>query len=228
MGDENQLVYVKKFKKEFTGPYLEVGSKDYGAVQVLRSIFGDSDTYIGVDMQEGTGVDLVLNLTHKFEMIDAKLNGLRFGTIFCMSVMEHCDQPFIMAENLTALLKPGGKICLSVPFSWKFHGFPSDFWRFTPEGVKKLFPELEFDDDECLASTSKKLEFYKPDMEVGKIKFSFKTEIKNGRYSRAFSVIILKSLSKIGILKWLTGYSYILTPTMITMIGRVSAKSQQV
>ena len=55
MGDENQLIYIKKFEKELTGPYLEVGSKDYGAVQVLRSIFSDRNTYIGVDMLEGDG-----------------------------------------------------------------------------------------------------------------------------------------------------------------------------
>ena len=224
MGDENQLVYIKKFEKEFTGPYLEVGSKDYGGGQALRSIFKNRDTYIGVDMQEGSGVDVVLNFTQQFREIDAKLNGARFGTIFCMSVMEHCEQPFKMAENLTALLKPGGKICLSVPFSWKFHGFPSDYWRFTPEGVKKLFPNLEFNDADCLASTSKNLEFYKPDMEVGKIKFSFKTEMKNGRFFRAISVKVLKAMSRIGILRWLVGYRYVMTPTMINMVGKVSSK----
>ncbi|MCD4742598.1 MAG: hypothetical protein K8R67_09020 [Desulfobacteraceae bacterium] len=226
MGDENQLVYIKKFEKKFTGPYLEVGSKDYGGGQALRSIFKSRDTFIGADMQEGSGVDVVLNFTQKFEKIDAELNGERFGTIFCMSVMEHCDQPFKMAENLTALLKPGGKICLSVPFSWKFHGFPSDYWRFTPEGVKKLFSDLEFNDADCLASTSKKLEFYKPDMEVGKIKFSFKTEIKNGRFFRAISVKVLKAMSRIGILRWLVGYRYVLTPTMINMIGVASTKTK--
>ena len=117
MCDENQLLCIKRYEKEFFGPYLEVGSKDYGAPQVLRSIFSDRDTYIGVDMQNGSGVDVVLNFTQKFKEIDAKLKGIRFGTIFCMSVLEHCEQPFKMAENLTALLKPGGKICLSVPFS---------------------------------------------------------------------------------------------------------------
>ncbi|MCK5100806.1 MAG: hypothetical protein KAR45_22040, partial [Desulfobacteraceae bacterium] len=149
-----------------------------------------------------------------------------FGTIFCMSVMEHCDQPFKMAENLTGLLKPGGKICLSVPFAWKFHGFPSDYWRFTPQGIEKLFPELEFNHSDCLASTSKKLELYKPDTEVGKINFSFKKQIKKGRFFRAISVKVLKTLSKVGFLRWLVGYRYLLTPTMINMIGIASTKEK--
>ena len=227
MGDENQLIYIKRFEKEFVGPYLEVGSKDYGATQILRSIFSDRDTYIGADMQAGSGVDVVLNLTKTIEEIDVKLKGVRFGTIFCMSVLEHCEQPFKMAENLTALLKPEGKICVSVPFSWKFHGYPSDYWRFTPEGVEKLFPKLKFNRANCLASTSRKLEFYRLDAEVGKIKFSFKTQIKNGHFIRAISVKILRGLSKVGILRWLAGYRYVLTPTMINMIGATSSKSKK-
>ncbi|MBW1820486.1 MAG: hypothetical protein JRI92_01785 [Deltaproteobacteria bacterium] len=227
MGDENQLLYIKRYEKEFVGPYLEVGSKDYGATQGLRSIFSDRDTYIGVDMQDGSGVDVVLNFTQKIEEIDAKLKGLRFGTIFCLSVLEHCEQPFKMAENLTALLKPEGKICLSVPFSWKFHGFPSDYWRFTPEGVEKLFPKLKFNRANYLASTSRKLEFYRPDAEIGKIKFSFKAQIKNGHFFRAISAKILRGLSKVGVLRWIVGYRYVLAPTMINMIGVDPGKSKK-
>ena len=224
MGDENQLIYIKKYEKELVGPYLAVGSKDYGAVQVLRSIFSDRDTYIGVDMLTGDGVDMVIDCTDKFEKTDEKLQGARFGTIFCMSVLEHCDQPFKMAENLTALLKLGGRICLSVPFSWKFHGYPSDYWRFTPDGVEKLFPKLDFKSTDSLASTSKRHELYTPDTEIGKIKFSSKTLMKNGYFFRAISVKILRILSIIGILRWLAGYRYLLTPTMINMIGTTSNK----
>jgi SAM-dependent methyltransferase len=224
MGDENQLAYIKKFEKEFKGPYLEVGSKDYGAVQIIRSIFGNRDEYVGVDMQEGTGVDVVLDFTDKFETIYEQLSGRRFGTIFCMSVMEHCDQPFKMAENLTCLLKPGGKLCLSVPFAWKYHGFPSDYWRFTPQGVEKLFPKLEFNPSDSLVSTSKKFEIYKPDTEIGKINFSFKKQIQKRAFFRALSVKLLRILSKMGFLKWLVGYRYLLTPTMINMIGQLPEK----
>ncbi len=226
MGDNNQLIYIKKFEKEFAGPFLEVGSKDYGERQALRSIFSDKDSYVGADMQEGSGVDVLLDFTQDFDEIDKKLKGSRFGTIFCMSVLEHCEQPFKMAENLTALLKPDGRICLSVPFAWKFHGYPSDFWRFTPEGVEKLFPKIEFDTTHRLASTSKDGELYKPDTEVGKIKFSSKTHIKNKNYLKAISISILRGLSKIGVFKWIAGYRYVLTPTMINMTGKLSTKKE--
>ena len=82
MGSTNQLLYIQKYAEQLQGPYLEVGSKDYGNTQDIRSIFSKRDNYIGLDLSEGKGVDLVMDLTNKFEEIDAKLDGCRFGTIF--------------------------------------------------------------------------------------------------------------------------------------------------
>ena len=141
MGDINQCQFVLRHKDALSGPFLEIGSRDYGSTQDLRSFF-PGETYVGVDLSAGDSVDKVLDLTQPFEVIDEALEQQRFGTIFSLSVMEHCDQPFLMAENMTCLLKPGGRIVLSVPFAWKFHGYPSDYWRFTQEGVKKLFPKI--------------------------------------------------------------------------------------
>jgi hypothetical protein len=101
MGDKNQLWYIQKYIEEFEGPYLEVGSKDYGSTQNIRSLFSSEETYVGIDISEGKGVDLALDFTDDFNEIDKRLRGERFGTIFCFSVMEHCEQPFKMAENIT-------------------------------------------------------------------------------------------------------------------------------
>lgn len=221
MGDINQLIYIRKFSNLFDAPFLEVGSKDYGSTQDFHPLFSDKGEYIGVDMEDGPGVDVVLDLTDDFEKVDAALSGRRFGTIICLSVLEHCEQPFKMAENLTRLLKPRGYMCIGVPFSWKIHGYPSDYWRFTPEGVKKLFPEIEFDIGQSVASTSKKNEFQELDGDFGKVSFSFSEHKRNGHVVRGASAKILKAVSKIGPLSWLAGYRYLFAPTCILMIGRL-------
>ena len=91
MGDINQLIFIRERTGQFDGPYLEVGSKDYGTTQDLRSLFPAGDAYIGIDMEEGPGVDIVLDLTADFEHIDKTLGHRRFGTIFCpcLHVMDH-------------------------------------------------------------------------------------------------------------------------------------------
>jgi SAM-dependent methyltransferase len=219
MGDVNQLLFVQRHAEDLRGPYLEVGSKDYGSTKDLRRALKHEGPYTRIDMQPGPGVDLVLDLTAPFEEIDAGLHGARFGTIFCLSVLEHCRQPFAMAENLTRLLASGGRICLSVPFAWKFHGYPSDYWRFTPEGVKTLFPHLAFDPERCVVATSKPGEFRPADRQIGRISFGWKRHWKEGRILRAISAKILKLLPGIGILRWLSGHPYVLAPTNILMIG---------
>ncbi len=221
MGDVNQLIFVRKYAGQFNGPFLEVGSKNYGSTQDLRQIFAARDRYIGVDIEDGPGVDVVLDLTEDFEKIDMKLSGMRFGTIFCLSVLEHCEQPFKMADNMTLLLKQKGRICVSAPFSWKIHGYPNDYWRFTPEGIRRLFPKVQFNPEQSLAATSKEKEFQKLDDEFGRISFSSSKHWKDGHILRGISAKFLKILSRFGILSWLSGYRYVFAPTNILMVGRL-------
>jgi SAM-dependent methyltransferase len=186
--------------------------------------FGKGD-YLGVDLLDGPGVDCVVDLTSEFAAVDEELEGERFGTIICLSVLEHCAQPFRMAENLTRLLKPGGKICISAPFAWKFHGYPSDYWRFTHEGIKVLFPKIEFDAGDCCSSTSYPGEFQPIDEDLGKRSLNGKTHRGTGHLWRGFTASTLKLFAKLAPLGWITRYRYLLAPTNVFMIGQyVEAK----
>ena len=223
MGDINHFLFIRRYADQFSGPYLEVGSKDYGSTQDLRPLFAGAETYVGLDMEEGPGVDVVCDLTYSFEDVDRRLGGVRFGTVFCLSVLEHCENPFSMADTLTRLLKPGGKICISAPFSWKFHGYPCDYWRFTHEGIRKLFPRLAFDLDRGAAATSRKGEFRRLNEETGKIPFSSKAHWREGHPVRGLSAKVLRTLSRVGLLRWLCGYRYVMAPTNILMIGTLNS-----
>jgi len=220
VGDINQLTFIRERVGQFSGPFLEVGSKDYGTTQDLRSLFDAGDEYVGVDMEEGPGVDVILDLAVDFEQIDARLDHKRFGTIFCLSVLEHCEDPFRMAGNLTSLLKPDGYICVCVPFAWQIHGYPNDYWRFTPEGIKRLFPRIHFDMSQSLVATSRPNDFREIDDDVGKISFSFSKHHNSGHTLRGISAKCLKILSRVGVLRWLTGYRHVFAPTSILMVGR--------
>ena len=144
IGDINQTIYLKKYFNQLKGPFLEVGSKDYGSTQKLRSFVRNKGQYIGIDLEAEPGVDKVLNLTSDFDEVSSELADQRFGCIFCLAVLEHCEQPFKMVENLTHLLNDDGKLFISVLFSWKVHAYHNDYWQFTFEGIKKLFPDLTF------------------------------------------------------------------------------------
>lgn len=120
------------------GRALIVGSKVYGARED-RHLLYPAGSSVGVDMEGGPGVDRVLNLE---EPLPAD-----FGTFMhvdCLSVLEHSKRPWLLAANIERLLEPGGTFFITVPFVWKVHAYPSDFWRFTVEGVRELFPCISF------------------------------------------------------------------------------------
>lgn len=223
MGSINQLQFIARRAARFQGPFLEVGSKDYGNTQPLRRLFAERGAYCGVDLEPGPGVDCSLDLTDDFARIDAALEGRRFGSIFCLSVLEHCRRPAAMAENLTRLLAPEGLLCVSVPFAFMFHGYPSDYWRFTHEGVKLLFADLCFPPEDTAWFTSGVAGFHPLDASLGKLEFGTKAHWRRGRWVRGVAAKLLGLLGKAGPLRWLAGTGYVLAPTEILMVGRRAA-----
>jgi SAM-dependent methyltransferase len=58
------------------------------------------------------------------------------GGVLLLSVLEHLQSPQLALKEAYRVLVPGGKILVSVPFSFPIHGFPFDFIRWTMEGLK--------------------------------------------------------------------------------------------
>jgi len=218
MGFKNHEFFIRQQRDRFQGPILEIGSRDYGSTVNLRQLFPDED-YIGIDMQSGKGVDRVLDLTLPFEAVDAALEGRRFGAVICLSVLEHCAQPFHMAANITRLLRPGGCLYVSVPFSWKFHGYPSDYWRFTHEGVRKLFPDIVFDLPACRTSTDVAGDLRTVDEDLCRFRLKGSWKRRRGEVLRGIGADLVAALGALGPLRWLTRHRYLMPPTYIEMIG---------
>jgi len=217
MGDLNQLSFIKFNLDKFREPYLEIGTR-YGLTQKIRALFPNSD-YTGLDMESGPGVDVVADLTEDFKTVNRILGAKRFNTIFCLSVLEHCKNPFLMCENIMGLLAPNGVVYVSVPFAWKFHEYPSDYWRFTPEGIKVLFPDLEFNIEDGNMSTSQLGDLRRIDNDLCRIRFSVSHALTKKRYGMAITAAAIKLVKALGAFSWIFGYPYLFPPVMINMMG---------
>lgn len=145
MGDINQYRWIEKHIDLVHPPILEIGSKWYGeAVSFdFRALLSPRGAYIGTDLSAGRNVDVVADLTSDPGALPEALLSQRFGTIICMSVMEHVRDIFSFARNVTSLVAEGGVLFLSVPWIWRYHGYPADFWRFSPLALEFLFPAFE-------------------------------------------------------------------------------------
>ncbi len=97
----------------------------------LRPLFPDKK-YIGADLREGPGVDIVLNLH------DINLPSESAGTAFCLDTLEHVEYPRKAIDELHRVLKQNGMLIISSSMNFPIHDFPYDFWRFTPDAFKSL------------------------------------------------------------------------------------------
>lgn len=62
-----------------------------------------------------------------------------FETVFTTQVLEHVFEQQQMINEAARVLKPGGYLILSVPFTWELHEEPYDFFRITKYGLKEMF-----------------------------------------------------------------------------------------
>lgn len=128
--------FEKTYRKPRDGRTLIVGSHVYAGREDRRKHYTE---VVGVDAVAGPGVDLVLNLE------DTLPEGLgQFDHVECRSVLEHSRKPWLLAANLERLMVSHGTLDLSVPFVWWLHSYPSDLFRFTAEGVRSMFPGIEW------------------------------------------------------------------------------------
>jgi SAM-dependent methyltransferase len=124
---------------EFPEPIVEFGSMQVedGQPNDLRPLF-PGKTFIGTDFRDGPGVDRVEDL-----------RGLGFadgevGTALCLDTLEHCADPITACREMHRVLAAGGLCVITSVMLIGIHAYPSDYWRFTPEGFRTLL--ADFDD----------------------------------------------------------------------------------
>lgn len=123
-----------------SGRVLVAGSKVYKGREDRRAKYIAAGVHVvGVDALPGEGVDIIADL----ETADvAKLGN--FVHVDCLSVLEHSRRPWMVADTIESVMELGATLFLSVPFVWREHGYPSDYFRFTIEGVRCLFPKIQW------------------------------------------------------------------------------------
>ena len=115
-------------------PILEVGSYQVAGQERLcdlRSLL-PGKRHIGLDVRPGPGVDLVGDV-ERLDLPDASV-----GTVLAFSVFEHVPRFWRGFDEVFRVLKPDGAFVVSVPFHFRIHRHPSDYWRFTPDALEML------------------------------------------------------------------------------------------
>jgi SAM-dependent methyltransferase len=111
---------------------LDVG----GRIQPYRTLITNRiRRYIAVDLQLTPLVDVVARAEQ------LPLGNARFDLVICTQVLGYAPQPSLVIEEIYRVLKPGGKLVLSVPSAAPDAG--DECWRLLPTGLRSLLASFQ-------------------------------------------------------------------------------------
>ncbi|MEA2371230.1 MAG: hypothetical protein QOH12_1624 [Solirubrobacteraceae bacterium] len=64
--------------------------------------------------------------------------------VLSTETLEHVRQPAVFLAEARRVLRDGGRIVLTVPFSARWHYIPHDYWRYTPSSLRNLLEGAGF------------------------------------------------------------------------------------
>ncbi len=117
---------------------------EVGACQVNGSLRSIAESfrpynYIGVDIKNGPGVDLVCNAEN---LID-KFGYNKFDIVICSELLEHVRNWKKVIHNLKQILRPDGILIITTRSRGTgYHAFPCDYWRYEISDMKALFSDF--------------------------------------------------------------------------------------
>ncbi len=117
------------FKKYFTGNVLNAGAGDRDISHFIEGKLWNQD------IPEGGHTDQIhiYSPLHKIPREDGF-----FDAIICNAVMEHVRNPEEVMAEFRRVCKRGGYLFLAIPFMQPEHKDPTDFQRYTEDGIAEL------------------------------------------------------------------------------------------
>ena len=131
--------FIKKYDQYYKGKVYDFGcgNKPY------QSYFEEkADSYIGIDIKGenySNCADLFFDLNKPIDLEENIADA-----ILSLSVIEHLESPQVMINEADRILKSTGVLILQVPFQWKIHDAPYDYYRYTRYGIEKMLNKSGF------------------------------------------------------------------------------------
>lgn len=97
---------------------------------------GYGDRVANVDIFPDPGVDIVGDAT-RLPFADNSLDGF-----ISRRVLEHVRKPGLAVAEMHRVLRPGGRVWCEIPFMQGYHPTPTDYQRYTVDGLPDLFDQF--------------------------------------------------------------------------------------
>ncbi len=123
-----------------SGQVIDIGCGD----RWVEPFLDRSCTYLALDFP-ATGKLLYRAHPHVFASAGAlPLPNQSVDTVLLIEVAEHLAEPASAFAEIARVLRPGGRLLMSVPFLYPIHDAPHDYQRWTQHGLVKVLSEAGF------------------------------------------------------------------------------------
>jgi SAM-dependent methyltransferase len=189
------VTHIRDLAFHMTGKTLDIGcgTKPYEK-------FCPSSQYIGLEL------DSEENRTTK--SADCYYDGHRipfedahFDSIMINQVLEHVFHPDELLIEIKRILKPNGKLLITVPFLWNEHEEPLDFARYSSYGLKYLLQKHGFE----ILESRKSVNDLRAVFQLFNLFLNQKMKTANGTLNLLLRILFLSPFNVLGeLLAWIT------------------------
>jgi SAM-dependent methyltransferase len=123
---------------DFSGDVLDVGGKKENKKGLFRPPLDRCRSWRYVNIEPSTSPDFLASADQ------LPLGAAEIDCVLLAETLEHLEFPEKALAEAARVLRPGGRLLLTVPFLYPVHADPYDFQRWTPEKFRRTLAPLGF------------------------------------------------------------------------------------
>jgi O-antigen/teichoic acid export membrane protein/SAM-dependent methyltransferase len=141
---------MKRLKRDLPEPGHRIVVDVGGGLAPYRTLLdGRSDTWVVLEKDRhhagelrnnGGDADYLIGAAENIPLLDETCD-----LVVLTEVLEHCNRPADVLNEIARILRSGGLCVGTVPQYWHVHGWPSDYFRYTMNGLSFLAEQAGLD-----------------------------------------------------------------------------------
>jgi SAM-dependent methyltransferase len=128
---------LERSRELVKGFVLDVGGKAKGKTGQFRPLANHSPRWVYLNIEGRTQPDVI------GDAVSLPFRPESFDSAVCTEVLEHCEYPQKVIDEIYRILKAGGYVVISVPFLCPIHADPYDFGRFTDRKLRSMLEKFK-------------------------------------------------------------------------------------
>jgi SAM-dependent methyltransferase len=130
------MEYEKLAKVSIDGRVIDVGG---GKKSLYRDLLPVNLDYESLNIDPSIEPTYLIGPGERFPISDGV-----YDTCLCLNTLEHIYDARLVLDEILRVLKPGGVAYITVPWIFRVHGHPDDYFRGTPSWWRETLSRVGF------------------------------------------------------------------------------------